>query len=128
MLFRQDAGWRAFGYEKLRELGIWPNSLQHNASTGEGVLVIQQSRTYNEYALSEAGLNYLLAAIKEERITAGYVALVDRRGQEIARKPVNEIAAQLANVPPKQGPLGWYWWLNADLTPYGMLSSDDALF
>jgi hypothetical protein len=130
MLFRHDAGWRAFGLQKLKDLGIWPNQLQHNASTGEGVLVVQQSPTYKEYALSEAGFNYLFAAVKEERIAAGFVALVDRRGREVARKPVSEVATQLENVTPKQGRLGWYWWMNADLTPYGVLfpaADDDAV-
>ena len=37
MLFRPDEGWRAFTPQQLKELGIWPNRIEHNKSTGESV-------------------------------------------------------------------------------------------
>jgi hypothetical protein len=118
MLFRPEEGWRAFTPQQLKELRIWPNGMQHNTSTGEGVLFVQQSLTWSEYALSAAGLAYLLTALKELRITTGYVVLINREGEEVARKPVSEVAALVENIPPRNGPYGPYWWLNADLTPF----------
>jgi hypothetical protein len=117
-LFRPEDGWRAFTPQQLKELGIWPNKLYYNVNTGESVLVVQQSPTWSEYALSQAGLIYLLTALKEGRLTRGYVVLTNRDHEEVARKPVSEVATLVENLPPRKDELGPYWWLNADLTPF----------
>jgi|SRR5262245_3459387 len=118
-LFRSDAGWRVFTRQQLEDLGIWPNKLWHNARTGEAVLVAHQSEKYPEFALSEAGPNYLLAALEEGRIKTGDVALVNLDGEQIARKSVGEVAALLKNRPPRKGgPFGPFHLFNSDLTPY----------
>jgi hypothetical protein len=116
MLFRPEDGWRAFTPQQLKELGIWPNRIEHNKSTGEGVLIVRQSPTWSEYALSAAGLDCLHTALKEGRIATGYVVALNRGDEEVARKPVSEVAALVENLP---------WWFNADLTLY---DASKALF
>jgi hypothetical protein len=113
-------GWRAFAPERLKTHGIWPNQLLHNHHTGEGVLVVQQSPNYEEYAISAGGLDYLTKAVAEERITAGFVVLQNRQGEEVARKPVSEVTAQVENLGPRQGRLGPYFWFYEDLTVQGL--------
>jgi hypothetical protein len=65
------------------------------------------------------GLNELLAGLKSGRITEGDVVLINLDDEEVARKPVSEVAAMVANVPPRKGgDYGPYWLFNADLTLY----------
>jgi hypothetical protein len=86
---------------------------------------VRQSPTWSEYALSAAGLDRLHTALKEGRIATGYVVAINRDGEEVARKPVSEVAALVENLPPRKGELGPYWWFNADLTLY---DASKALF
>src|SRR5262245_27357684 len=91
-MLNRDGGWKTFPPAHLRTHGIWPNQLRYNANTGEGELVAQQSK-WNEYAVSQAGLEYLQRALQEAKITQAYVALEDRRGQQVARKSLSEVTA-----------------------------------
>jgi hypothetical protein len=118
MLFVPDAGWRTFPRSKSDATDFFPNRMWYNERTGEGVLVAHQSDRYTEFAIGEKGLNYLLAALKEERITAGDVALVDRDDELIARKSVSEVAALVKDLPPRNGPYGGFWLFDSDLTPH----------
>jgi hypothetical protein len=89
------------------------------------VLAIQQHK-WDEYAVSQAGLEYLQRALKEEKITQGYVVLENRLGRQVACKPVGEVLAALEGIPPKEGGLGAYWWFVADLTPQDTLKENDT--
>jgi len=95
-----------------------------------------KSSKYEEYALSKAGLDYLMAALQEQRISAGEVALVcwhNGKLSVVATKSVTTVAAALTNIPPRDprdGRLGPYWWVRADLTPDSarMFSAEDTPF
>ena len=124
-----DRDWRAFAADRTRELGIHPNQVWHHGKTRCGALVVMKSRNYEEFALSKAGLDYLVAAHKERRINAGHVVLACWRSGKpavVASKPAGDVAALLADVPPRDGPLGPYWWVRADLTPDGNRVLDAA--
>jgi hypothetical protein len=101
VLYQQN-GWRAFAPQRLKTHGIWPNQLLHNHETGEGVLVVQQSPNYEEYAISAGGLDYLLLEQGSSRkANHGRVrGLGEPPRREVARKPVNEVAAQVENLEP----------------------------
>ena len=115
-MLNRGGDWRLFAPAYLRSHGIWPNQLRYNTNTGEGELVVQQWK-WDEYAVSQAGLEYLQRALKEEKITQGYVVLEDRRGQQVARKLVTEVVAALEGIQPRNGDMGPYWWFLSDLTP-----------
>jgi hypothetical protein len=115
-MLNRGGDWQRFAPAYLRSHGIWPNQLRYNTNTGEGELVVQQWK-WNEYAVSQAGLEYLQRAVKEERITQAYVVLENRQGQQVGRKPLSEVVAALEGIKPREGDLGPYWWFNSDLTP-----------
>ena len=119
-MLNRSTDWKTFPPAYLRTHGIWPNQLRHNSNTREGELVAQQ-RKWDEYAVSQAGLEYLQRALQEEKITQGYVVLEDRQGQQVARKPVSEVVAALQKILPRNGEMGAYWWFYSDLTPQDAL-------
>jgi hypothetical protein len=85
-------------------------------------LVVKKSPRYSEYAVSEAGLNYLHAAVQTGKIITGYVVLVTWSGGKLTvvqSNPVAEVVAALDGIPPRDGPFGVYWWVNPDGTPNG---------
>jgi hypothetical protein len=93
--------------------------VQYNVRLGKGDLIVHQSPRYTEFAVGENGLNHLQAALKNgRRITAGDVVLISLDDEEVARKPVSEVAALVKNLPPRKGEYGRFWLFNADLTPY----------
>jgi hypothetical protein len=127
-----DANWSMFAPTQTKALAIHPNQLWHNNNTNAGALVVTKSSKYEEYAVSKAGIDYMLAADRAQKVT-GYVVLL--RWQEgkltvVASKPIAAVAAALADIPPRDGPFGPYWWVRADLTPDGarVLNDDDRPF
>ena len=126
-MLNRGGDWRLFAPAYLRSHGIWPNQLRYNTNTGEGELVVQQWK-WNEYAVSQAGLEYLQRALKEEKIMQAYVVLENRQGQQMARKPVSEVTAALEKIPPRNGTLGPYWWFLSDLTPQQDAALDEPPF
>jgi hypothetical protein len=84
-----------------------------------GALLSKSSNKYLEYAINNAGVDYLRDTKKAGSITEGWVVLTKQR-TVIAQKTIDEVVAMLANIAPREdGP--WpdrpYWWFNADLTP-----------
>jgi hypothetical protein len=118
MKYRSDEGWRPFTRQQLDDLGIYPNRMWHNERIGKGDLVVYQSPRYTEFAVGENGLECLHEALKEGRIAKGDVVLVKLDDEEVARKPVSEVAALVKNVPPRKGEYGHFWLFNSDLTLY----------
>jgi hypothetical protein len=112
-----DPNWRPFSKENLDTLHVTPNELWFNSSTKSGALVVRQSGQYAEYALSKIGLDHLHDAVRAGKVTTGNIVLVKRGGTVILIRPVTEMAADLNDIPPRDGRLGLYWWLNADGTP-----------
>jgi hypothetical protein len=118
MVDLNDQNWRSFAPESIKALGVWPNQLWHNSIERLGALVIFKPQAYEEYPVSQAGLQYVLKAHVAERI-AGHVVLACRQNWKpavVAVKDVAAVAAVLEGVPPRDGPYGLYWWLRADFT------------
>jgi len=53
----RDIGWYRVSSDKLKELGIFPNSILHNTETNVATLVVLKSQRLDEFPLSQAGLN-----------------------------------------------------------------------
>jgi hypothetical protein len=127
-----DPNWTMFAASQAKVLNIHPNQLWFNSTTNAGALVVPKSSKYEEYAVSKAGIDYVVAADRAQKIT-GLVALIrwqERKLITIACKPIADVATALANIPPRDGPFGPYWWVRADLTPDGpnVLDDDDRPF
>jgi hypothetical protein len=134
MLFSfTNPNWRPFSLEKCDALRVSPNQLWANPSSNAGALVVKKSRRYAEYAVSDAGLNYLHAAVKAGKIISGFVVLASWSGGELTvvqSQPVAEVVAALHGIPPRDGPFGAYWWVNPDGTLNGPrpLSDEETPF
>jgi hypothetical protein len=112
-----DPDWRPFAKTDLDALHVTPNELWFNASTNSGALVVRQSGQYAEYALSKAGLDHLHDAVQDGKLAAGFIVLVQRDRTVVLVKDVAKMVGDLNGLPPREGYLGPYWWLNADGTP-----------
>jgi hypothetical protein len=115
--YRSNEGWRQFTRQQLDVLGIYPNRVQYNLSLGKADLLVHRSPRYTEYAVGENGLNNLSSALNGH-IKEADVVLINLDDEEVARKPVSEVAALVKDLPPRKGDYGRYWLFNADLTPY----------
>jgi hypothetical protein len=131
MLDLNDPNWCQFASDRTKALGVFPNQLWYNGVEGLGALVIFKPQAYDEYPVSQAGLNYVLEAHRAKRI-AGHVVLACRvnwKPELVAAKDVAAVAAMLQGVPPRDGPYGPYWWLRSDFTLDGRaLNSDETPF
>jgi hypothetical protein len=128
-----DQSWRPFAPERTKALGVFPNQLWHNAIERLGALVIFKPKAYEEYPMSQAGLEYVCKAHQAGRIV-GHVALACR-GQDwkiivVAAKDVTAVAAMVEGVPPRGGKFGPYWWVrpNFTLDSSAGLSPDETPF
>jgi hypothetical protein len=127
-----DPNWRIFATDATKALGIFPNQLWHHGVENLAALVIFKPQDYEEFPVSQAGLQYVLKAHQEKR-AVGYVVLARRqlwKPQLVGAKDVAAVAAILKGVPPRDGPFGPYWWLRADFTPdsKAALGSDERPF
>ena len=128
-----DPNWCQFATDRTKALGVFPNQLWWHSVEGLGALVIFKPQKYDEYPVSQAGLNYVLEAHRAKRIV-GQVVLARRiewKPELVAVKDVAAVAAIVQGVPPREdGPFGPYWWLNADFRLDGArsLNSDETPF
>jgi hypothetical protein len=116
-----DPAWVSYPKTVLEDRRIWPNEIRFNSSTNTAALIITQSPNFTECALNEAGLIDVCRAVKVGKIKAGIVVSVDRDGKEHCERPIEKVAADLKDIPPRAPParnprLGRYWWMNLDLT------------
>jgi hypothetical protein len=49
--------------------------------------------------------------MQDGKIWDGYVALVDRGEVVVDYRPVAKVMVLVEDVPPRDGPLGLYWWV-----------------
>jgi hypothetical protein len=124
MLDLRNGQWLPFSEVRTKALGIFPNQLWRNGTTG--ALVVRKPKGYDEYPLGKTGLDYLISAQQGGRISEALVALATWQNDVVAIKPASEVATALANITPRDGPFGVYWWMADDLTPFvpEHLSSD----
>jgi hypothetical protein len=118
-----NGGWKSSSVAALKKERIYPNQLWLSKDGKVGALVATKWR-YDEIALSRVGLDYLDDAVKEHRIENAIVVSADWDDDNpdlrdvIAVRPLDDVLASLEGVPPRHGPLGPYFWMNSDLTPF----------
>jgi hypothetical protein len=115
-----DPHWRRFPQRKHDELGLVGNELWGNKSAKRGALVCPPSNKSEKIAVSEAGLNYLVAAVQRGDITSGEVVFyefVDRKQVVTVRMDVLDVFAKVKDVAPRQGKYGPFWLFYKDGTP-----------
>ncbi len=123
-----DAGWKYFGTEGSKRLGIYPNQLWRK--DGDGVLVVWKAQAHEQFPMNKAGVEYVVKANRESRIK-GHVVLARRRDAKIemvAVKAAEDVAMMVSGVVPKEGKFGAYWWVRPDFTLDGAGWDDEAPF
>jgi hypothetical protein len=112
-----DPGW------KLSTAIAYPNQLGRLDQDGDtiGVVIVLRGRG-QDFALGVAGLEYLIKAEQEGRITTGYVVLAQANGERpefIAAEKAAVVYERLRKYIPRDGKLGLgsYWWITVDFMP-----------
>lgn len=114
-----DSSW------KLSDV-VFPNLLawkDHDAITPFVVVVSRlANRRGRDYALSKAGLERVIGAEREGRVTEGLVSLWDqsadrKRHEFVGEEKASVVHERLRNVPPQEGKWGPFWWITADFQP-----------
>src|SRR5262245_39276378 len=59
--FNFGNGWRQFPTARTKALGCWPNQLWKNKEAEMGALVITKPEAFDEFPISQVGLNHLHA-------------------------------------------------------------------
>jgi hypothetical protein len=115
-IFSQPQRWRCYYSERTRPHAVY------KAANGDGpetaVLLVRRSRSYGDYALNKAALDYVTNGLRAEHITEAHVVLVN--GWEpiiIAHATAVEVAERCAHVTPIRGQWGEFYWLNDQLRP-----------
>jgi hypothetical protein len=119
--FSFQNGWRPFPMESNKKLGCYPNQFWRTNDRKIGALVVIKGWKYEEFALSKIGLDHLHDALRAKRIDQAIVVLGDWRDRVltvISQKPIADVIASLANLTPRDGPFGPYYWMKPDFSPY----------
>ena len=117
-----DPNFRRFPQHKHDELGLSGNGLWGNRLTKQGALLCPPSSRSEKIAVSQSGLNYLLAAVERGDITSGEVVFHEwddgRKKQVVTiRMDVVDVAKKLEGVAPRQGKYGPFWLFYRDGRP-----------
>ena len=81
-IFDADSDWEFASVETCRRGRVFPNMLAYHEASATLALIVKRSKTGTDFALSEAGLNYLLAALdKGERRDGKPVRHAQARGK-----------------------------------------------
>lgn len=106
----------------------YPNRLYGNGSK-IGAVVVVRGRGH-DFALSIAGLDYVVAAETEGRVKEGYVVLAQPNGggtpEFIAAERATAVQERLKNVSPSNGKWGEYHWITETFQP--VMQDDSAPF
>ena len=138
-LFVENSGWTWAPIETCKRLKLFPNRLAFHETTATLALIVKRSMSGDDFALSEAGLSYLLAALKNGARKDGkalrhalvVLAEVDV-DQQVQRRPhpykvishstAQAIRDRFNGITPNPGFNGPYWWLSPEM----VLNDDDA--
>jgi hypothetical protein len=104
------------------------NLLYHNAEARIGVVVVKRSQGGEDFALSKAALNQLYDAEQAQRIAEGYVVLACGSNgslEFLTAERIEPVYRRLYSVPPREGRLGEYWWLDKRLHLAGSVAISD---
>jgi hypothetical protein len=107
-----DPAFRSFSQPGIR------NRLYHYHGDGSNIGIVVARASSSDHSLSVAGLDYVLKAKDEGRITEAFVVLA--RGQNgtsefVAAERAEKVKAALADVPPCEGQWGPFWWVPPEL-------------
>jgi hypothetical protein len=107
-----------FDHSKRRAYLIRCTAYQNDGAQ-IGVIVAHRSGG-TDFALNRAGLDYLLKAKEEGRITGAFVVLArgpNGLSEFVAAEQAEKVKDNLSDVPPKVGNWGEYWWLAQNFKP-----------
>jgi hypothetical protein len=105
---------------------ILPNRLAYSETSGTLALIVKRSRTGNDFALSKAGLDYLLSASEKGRRKDGkpirhtIIVLAEDhphespgKGRVITSLTAHEMRDQLGGLEPQSGKYSRpFWWVS----------------
>ena len=112
--FFTDPAWCKFALQLAKEIGAYPNQLYFKTDENIGAIAVFKGQ-HDSWAVNQKGVNYLLEAVRDGKITAGYVVLAAGKPPEvIACKPVAEVVTILGGAPPRDGDWGKYWWVDQE--------------
>jgi hypothetical protein len=101
------------------------------ATNGNGdkiaALVLRRTHADGDWALSQSALDYVAGALRDGRITEGYVVLANK-WSVVAHASAKEVLASIGDTEPNDGQWGPYFWLNTALKPvadYRAVVDDD---
>jgi hypothetical protein len=135
-IFDEGSDWIFPSQELCQRSKIFPNLLAYSESRATLVVIVKRSMRGEDFALSEAGLLYVEAALDKgalkngsKPVRAAFVVLADKTDfrSPYQLKVVRYSSAQvtrnsLNGLPPYPGRTGAYWWLSAN----GLSPQDDA--
>jgi hypothetical protein len=126
----RDRDWHQCPPNKMRQLEIWGNDMWTNPTLSIVALVAYRSTRYPEFAVSEAGLNFISDAVKDGKIESGFVILKERHdgSKLVIALPVAEVVASLEGIAPRQESGSPYWWLCENGEPYAKPIPKNSLF
>lgn len=116
-IFTDPSSWT-----RSRPDDVRPNQLAYNKSASIGSVVVFQGGG-QDYGLNVAGLERVLKAEKDGRITEGFVSLWGQPNgglpKFIAAEKATVVRDRLRGVPSREGQYGWkdYWWITAEFKP-----------
>lgn len=127
-----NSGWQYASKEECKRGKFWPNTLAYCRDTETLVLIVKRSMAGEDYAMSQAGLLYLEAALERGHLEANHRLPASRAvvlqaapdptpknkwlPYKVARvSTVQEIIEHLAGLPANPGNYnGPFWWLQAN--------------
>ena len=113
-----------------RRSAFFRTSFVHHADDNIGLLVVPISTRYADFAVSEAGVKYLVNAQDAAKISCGYLVLVRQRlSEHVHIAPITSFFATVQFIPPREprdARFGAYWWIRSDGTPDGVPSNGGA--
>ena len=109
---------RLCSIEEAQAKKVYPNRLAWLATQPKiGAVAVFQSQGA-DFALGSAGLDYIVDAVREQRIEKGFVLLLRKdivgKLTFVNAAAVEEVKAALQNNRQMEGKWGAYWWLPAD--------------
>jgi hypothetical protein len=129
-IFDETSDWIFASIETCKREKLFPNMLAYCENQATLALIVKRSATGQDFALNEAGLNYLLAALDNGGLKDGspvrhaFVVQADVDPQATSRQrplkvvkhsTAHETREHLKGISPYPGNFsGPYWWLSPE--------------
>jgi hypothetical protein len=129
-IFDANSNWEHASVEACKQGKLYPNMLAYHEPTEMLCLIVKRSTTGSDFALSQAGLNYLLSALEKgaarkdgKPVKHALVVLADFDRQPknhhfalrvVSYSTAQETSDRLSGRPPIPGNFnGPYWWISS---------------